>query len=104
VRGAVGAILVDMGGDSESGGYRRRMGVFSRHVSPSNEAVSIQNTSGVVPHASASGEASSYSKVHGKVSSENVQWVQIASVSGKHLEETLYKKSKGEGIAMVWIT
>ena len=91
-------------GDSVKGEYRRRLGVFSRHISPSSEKVSIQNTSGVVPHASASGEASSYSKVHGKVSSEKVQWLQISSVSGKQLEETLYKKSKGEGIAMVWIT
>lgn len=91
---------------------RRRLGVVSSHLEPSdtsgipemhsyhmNNCNAIRNS--VVPHASATGQSSSYSRVHGHVSSQNVEWIGIPSVGGSLLQETIYKKSKGEGIAMV---
>lgn len=100
---------------------QRRIGVLSGHVSgegvpktiKSESSTSISNSlipntcntvqldRSRVPHASATGLESNYSKVHGKVSSRPVQWIDIVSVAGKPLEETIYQKSKGEGIAKV---
>lgn len=93
---------------SQNERHSRRLNVISRHISKESSSTecSKNNTSAIltkenVPHASATGNPSSYSRVHGSVSSLPVQWVEIPSVAGKALQEVIYRKSKGEGIAMV---
>lgn len=90
---------------SHPGSHHRRLSIISRQI-PSQSSGDLETNccSGLkenVPHASATGNPSSYSRVHGKVSTEPVQWMEVKSVAGKPMEEVLYKKSKGEGIAMV---
>eukprot|EP00889_Picochlorum_renovo_P002377 jgi/Picre1/29407/NNA_004795.t1 len=90
--------------DSQS---RRRLGVVSSHLGssdtsgiPEMRSYHVNACTGgrdsVVPHASATGQSSSYSRVHGHVSTHNVEWIGIPSVGGSSLQETIYKKSKGE--------
>jgi len=52
-------------------------------------------------YASATGQPSSYARVHGEVSKSRVQWRSIPSVSKEALQEVKYEKSVGEGIAKV---
>lgn len=95
--------------DSQS---RRRLGVVSNHLeasdtsdTPERRLYYVNNCNAsrnaAVPHASATGQSNSYSRVHGHVSGQNVEWMGIPSVGGHVIHETIYKKSKGEGIAMV---
>ena len=67
-----------------------------RNVEADGRAESARN----FPYASASGQISSYARVHGNVSQEPVAW-QSAEVPGAPLEDVLYEKSVGEGIAKV---
>lgn len=52
-------------------------------------------------YASATGQPSSYARVHGEVSKSRVQWRSIPSVSKETLQEVKYEKSIGESIAKV---
>lgn len=54
-------------------------------------------------YASVSGQSSSYARVHGEVSTVPVQWRRIGSIRQEKLQEVLYDKSVGEGIAKVWV-
>lgn len=87
--------------------HNRRLRVISRQIPTQSSREEILNTNdcnvstGKVPHASATQNSNSYSRVHGKVSTEPVQWLEVQSVARNTLQEVIYRKSKGEGIAMV---
>ena len=100
----------------------RRFNVIAGHLSPSLCATSSGRVSELAknctsagrnvevderaesaqkfPYASASGQLSSYGRVHGNVSQEPATW-QSAEVLGPLLQDVLYEKAVGEGIAKV---
>ena len=92
---------------SHFGSHHRRLNVISGHISSrssTSDDLGANHCNALttdLPHASATGNPSSYSRVHGTVSTDPVQWKQIESVAGKSLQEVIYRKSEGEGIAMV---
>ncbi len=100
-----------MADDAQREKSTRRLGVVSRHITPGGGTVGneslIPNTcaqAGSVPHASAQpGRASRYAQVHGQVSSAPVNWEIVPSVANHRLQEVIYTKSKGEGIAKLTI-
>jgi hypothetical protein len=73
-------------------------GTSSTHYTSSSSASAAQGSS---TYASATGQPSSYARVHGEVSQTPVQWRSITSVSKETLEEVKYEKAVGEGIAKV---
>jgi hypothetical protein len=76
-------------------------GTSSTHSTLGQTSTSAHTSS---TYASATGQPSSYARVHGEVSKAPVQWRSIASVSKETLQEVKYEKSVGEGIAKVsWI-
>ena len=100
----------------------QRLNILNRHVAPSSShivdnALAAQPTAtsrtdstfsqssasaqGSSTYASATGQPSSYARVHGEVSRTPVQWRSITSVSKETLHEVKYEKSIGEGIAKV---
>lgn len=52
-------------------------------------------------YASATGQPSSYARVHGEVSRAPAQWRRIATVAREQLEDVIYSKAAGEGVAKV---
>jgi hypothetical protein len=73
-------------------------GTSSTHSTFSRSSPNAQGSS---TYASATGQPSSYARVHGEVSKTPVQWRSITSVSKETLLEVKYEKSIGEGIAKV---
>ena len=55
------------------------------------------------PYATAdpSGAPNAYARVHGAVSRDPPRWRRIASVARERLEDVIYEKAEGEGIAKV---
>lgn len=104
---------------------RRRVGVLSSHLTaPSTSGAEIEAGSvscapaaasacgqcgrrggqqaSHSPHASATGQPTSYARVHGTVSREPAQWRAIDTVARERLEEVKYEKA-AEGIAKITI-
>ena len=99
----------------------QRLNILGRHVAPmsategestipplntfatNNNSVSTSQTAapGGSTYATATGQPSSYARVHGEVSTTPVTWRSIHSVSKETLHEVKYEKSIGEGIAKV---
>jgi hypothetical protein len=55
------------------------------------------------PYASATGKPTKYARIHGEVSRKPAVW-RTAAVPGPELEDVLYEKAEGEGIAKVGMT
>ncbi|KAL4526601.1 hypothetical protein Ndes2526A_g01044 [Nannochloris sp. 'desiccata'] len=72
----------------------------SSHSGLSQSSSTAQGSS---TYASATGQPSSYARVHGEVSKTPVEWRSIPSVSKETLQEVKYEKSLGEGIAKIII-
>jgi len=53
-------------------------------------------------YATATGQPSSYARVHGEVSRAPARWRRIDTVAKEQLREVTYEKAVGEGIAKVW--
>lgn len=102
----------------------QRINILSRHVAPTNVSEGDSNIASLntfanskitastseraapgtsSTYASATGQPSSYARVHGEVSKSPVQWRLIPSVSKETLQEVKYEKSIGEGIAKVYL-
>jgi hypothetical protein len=60
-------------------------------------------TTATAPYATAdpTGQPNAYARVHGAVPRDAPRWRQIPSVARERLEEVLYEKAEGEGIAKV---
>lgn len=52
-------------------------------------------------YASATGQPSTYARVHGEVSRAPARWRSISRVAKEQLEDVKYEKAEGEGIAKV---
>lgn len=52
-------------------------------------------------YASATGRPTSYARVHGEVSRAPAAWRRVESVAREALQEVIYEKAEGEGIAKV---
>lgn len=102
--------------------YRSRLNIISNHIvpsdSPSSEKVSTTPSINQAPtfarssspnqrssssYASATGQSSSYARVHGEVSADPVRWRSIPTIYKEKLQEVNYYKSIGEGIAKIAI-
>ena len=71
---------------------------ISRAASSAPDA-STSNSSST--YASATGQPTSYARVHGEPSRAPAAWREIRSVGRETLEDVLYHKAAGEGIAKV---
>jgi hypothetical protein len=93
---------------------KRRLSVLSGHLAPGGEVelatisrspASAPSTSGSggsgSAYASATGAPTSYARVHGEPSRAPAQWRLIRSVAREELQDVLYHKAEGEGIAKV---
>jgi hypothetical protein len=97
---------------------RRRIKVLSEHFSqdgykigsegnPSEQTIAPEDCAGRSSdrsseiYASATGRPNSYARIHGDVSRHPAQWKNITTVQKETLQETLYHKAHGEGIAKV---
>jgi naphthoate synthase len=97
---------------------RRRIKVISEHLSqdgykigsesnPSEQIIAPEDCAGRISdrsseiYASATGRPNSYARIHGDVSRRPAQWKNITTVQKEILQETLYHKAHGEGIAKV---
>lgn len=81
----------------------RRLRVLEGHLASTSQPqtpISRSNTAGSSSYATATGQPSSYARVHGEVSREPAVWRCIESVHKECLEEVKYEKSD-EGIAKV---
>jgi hypothetical protein len=83
----------------------RRLKVLEGHLASTSQPqtpISRANTVAGSSYATATGQPSSYARVHGEVSREPAVWRCIESVHKERLEEVKYEKSD-EGIAKVTI-
>uniref|UniRef100_A0A383V5B7 1,4-dihydroxy-2-naphthoyl-CoA synthase n=1 Tax=Tetradesmus obliquus TaxID=3088 RepID=A0A383V5B7_TETOB len=83
----------------------RRLRVLEGHLASTSQPqtpISRSNTAGGSSYATATGQPSSYARVHGEVSREPAVWRCIESVHKECLEEVKYEKSD-EGIAKITI-
>lgn len=78
---------------------------------PAGDVLSTQPASASLPnptsssYASATGKPSSYARIHGEVSRAPAKWRNVDELGGQRLEDVLYHKAEGEGIAKVgWST
>ncbi len=100
--------------------HARRVEAIARQLQPSESLNGDESTSSTIAmcntgasssmttqhgqkptYASVTGQPSSYARVHGEVSTAPVQWRRIESIRQENLQEVLYDKSVGEGIAKV---
>ncbi|KAI8476481.1 MAG: ClpP/crotonase-like domain-containing protein [Monoraphidium minutum] len=91
----------------------RRLRVLSGHLAPAAEveltsiarAGTSASTSGPSSSnfATATGSPSSYARVHGEPSRAPAAWREITSVARETLQDVLYHKAAGEGIAKITI-
>jgi hypothetical protein len=85
----------------------RRLRVLSGHLAPAAEveltsiARASTSASSSSTFASATGQPSSYARVHGEPSRAPAVWREIPSVAREQLEDVKYHKAVGEGIAKV---
>eukprot|EP00882_Tetradesmus_deserticola_P011119 GHRQ01011757.1.p1 GENE.GHRQ01011757.1~~GHRQ01011757.1.p1 ORF type:complete len:144 (+),score=13.80 GHRQ01011757.1:234-665(+) len=90
--------------DSSEQASARRLRVLEGHlatISQPKTPISRNNTAGGgSSYATATGEPSSYARVHGEVSKEPAVWRCVETVHRERLEEVVYEKSD-EGIAKV---
>jgi hypothetical protein len=89
----------------ESAGSRR-LAVLARQLeaAPASGSPAVQRAgaaAGSSAYASATGQPSSYARVHGEVSRSPAQWRPIRSVAKEELVDVKYEKAAGEGIAKV---
>lgn len=98
---------------------RRRLKVLSEHLSqdygyktgseskPSEQIIAPEDCAGRSSdrsseiYASATGRPNSYARIHGDVSRRPAQWKNITTAQKETLQEILYHKAHGEGIAKV---
>lgn len=92
----------------------RRLSVLMPHFETDNvtfvNRMESENTSGKVTppksvdnnvYASIDGKLNSYARIHGPVSSAKPQWISFPTVQKENLQEVIYQKTAGEGIAKV---
>jgi naphthoate synthase len=87
------------GGSSSSSGSaaaQRRLAVLAQQVALQPTAAASTSS-----YASIDGRPSSYARVHGAVSRSPATWRSIPVVARETLQEVLYDKAVGEGIAKV---
>lgn len=81
----------------------RRLRVLEGHLAAPSEAQQLarsRTAGGSSSYATATGQPSSYARVHGEVSRAPAVWRRIDCVAKERLEEVKYEKSD-EGIAKV---
>jgi hypothetical protein len=61
----------------------------------------VTQSSAYSAYASIDGQPSSYARVHGDVSRAPAAWMAVPVVAKEQLQEVLYHKAEGEGIAKV---
>ena len=88
----------------------RRLQVLSGQLAPSTSEVApsdiapqptSSHSGGQSSYASATGQPTSYARIHGEVSRGPANWIRIDSIGKEPLEEVKYEKAQGEGIAKV---
>lgn len=92
----------------------RRLSVLLPHFEtetiPRETRIESESTAGKVQspssgernvYASIDGKLNSYARIHGSVSSATPQWTLFSTVQKENLQEVIYEKTVGEGIAKV---
>lgn len=89
----------------------RRVEAIRNHIDPAEQDACRESTAGTAsasdlilqPTAAAAsgGASSSYARIHGEVSRTPAVWRDISSVAREVLQEVLYEKADGDGIARV---
>lgn len=84
-------------------GVSRSLELVRTSASSEPETSSEGQYAASVPYASATGKPTKYARIHGEVSRKPAVW-RKAAVPGPELEDILYEKAEGEGIAKVGMT
>lgn len=85
----------------------RRLAVLAQQLAPTSNDETLLNridtkSQPSTSYASIDGCPSSYARVHGEVSRAPAVWRRIDVVAKEQLQEVIYEKAEGEGIAKVW--
>ena len=87
------------GRDGRAAAAARRAAATKGHLRP---GVAAAAAGGPGPHATATGQPTSYARVHGAASRAPAEWRRVAAVEGRELRDVRYEKSP-EGIAKITI-